>query len=262
MPDDREQAGPHGSLGARLTQPSAQRGKLVLALFAVTMLAAIGVGLAYGLAFSLLIVAGFALFLIVALLWSSVQSLAGETPLTLDEALSLGAPSAEEEQKRAVLRALKDLEYERSVGKIDEDDYRELSTRYREEARRLITALDETSAPARALAEKLAAERVARAGAGVGATSAEAETEAAHTAPDSSEPEPSKARPTAKAKPKIENGSSEPHPEPTARADTVPESAETPSCAECGTPNDADALFCKRCGASLRTAAAAEEKTS
>ena len=39
-------------------------------------------------------------------------------PLGFEEALGMGAPSKVEEEKRSVLRALKDLEYERGVGKI------------------------------------------------------------------------------------------------------------------------------------------------
>ena len=63
----------------------------------------------------------------ISLFWTSIQDLSGESELTLDEALGMAAPSAEEERKRSVLRALKDLEYERSVGKISEDDFAELS---------------------------------------------------------------------------------------------------------------------------------------
>ncbi len=88
----------------------------------------------------------------------------GDTPLTLDEALGMGAPSTEEEQKRSVLRASSDLEYERSVGKISEQDYREFSERYRADARRLIAAVDASLGPAQAQAEKLASARFASAG--------------------------------------------------------------------------------------------------
>jgi hypothetical protein len=134
------------------------------ALALSTLLGAIATGLWLGLEVALLVVAAGALVLVIALLWGSVAGLSGGTPLTLDEALGMGAPSAEEEQKRAVLRALKDLEYERSVGKISEQDYHEFSERYRAEARRLITAVDETLGPAHALAEKLARERLAAEG--------------------------------------------------------------------------------------------------
>ena len=62
----------------------------------------------------------------IALLWASVRTLAGDAPITLEEAIALASPSTVEEQKRAVLQALKDLEYERSIGKISEPDYEEL----------------------------------------------------------------------------------------------------------------------------------------
>src|SRR5882724_2709272 len=120
----------------------------------LTLTAAITAGTLYGVQLVVLTLAAAALVLIIALLWSSVQALAGQSELTFEEAFSLGARSAEEEQKRAVLRALKDLEYERSVGKISEDDYHEYSARYRAEAKRLIRDLDENLAEARKQVER------------------------------------------------------------------------------------------------------------
>ncbi len=130
----------------------------------VTVVAAVVTGVLLGVELALLVIAGGALAGVIGLLWASVQALTGESPLTLEEALTLGAPSAEEEQKRAVLRALKDLEYERSVGKISEEDYAELSERYRAEAKRLIQLLDTDSGPERERAEKALRERLANAG--------------------------------------------------------------------------------------------------
>jgi hypothetical protein len=124
----------------------------------------VGAGFVFGMPIAILALAALALLGGIALIWSSVQSLTGETPLTLEEALTLGAPSAEEEQKRAVLRALKDLEYERSVGKITNEDYQQLSARYRAEAIRLMQRLDENLKPARARAEKLLQDRLIKAG--------------------------------------------------------------------------------------------------
>jgi hypothetical protein len=128
----------------------------------VGIVAAFASGAIAGVEIGLLVAAFVALSMVIAFLWASVQSLSGDSPLTFDEAMTLGQPSAEEEQKRAVLRALKDLDYERSVGKISDQDYRELSARYREEAKRLIELVDENLAPARERAEKLLANRIAR----------------------------------------------------------------------------------------------------
>src|SRR6185295_17709440 len=119
-----------------------------------TIAGAVAAGLGVGLGPAFLVLAGGVLLRAVMLLWSSLGRLTGESPLTLDEAIGLAAPSAEEERKRAVVRALKDLDYERSVGKISEEDYAELSVRYRTEAKELLRSLDSGLAPLRKSAEK------------------------------------------------------------------------------------------------------------
>jgi hypothetical protein len=182
---------------------------------------AVTLGVLQGLAVGVLGLATLALLGVIALLSASVRGLSGDSPLSLDEAVGLGAPSAEEEQKRAVLRALKDLEYERSVGKISEDDYREFSARYREEARRLIARVDEALAESHALAERLLAERVAA-----------AELPGAPPEPGS--------------EPRL----------PAAEGDEGADAGEEVStarhvCSACNVLNDVDARFCKGCGAAL-----------
>jgi len=126
--------------------------------------AAILGGILNGIELAFLVLAAGALALVITLMWSSVQSLTGGSQLGFEEALGLGAPSKVEEQKRAVLRALKDLEYERGVGKISAEDYAELSARYREEARRLIQSVDEALRPAQQFVEADLARRLAAEG--------------------------------------------------------------------------------------------------
>jgi hypothetical protein len=101
---------------------------------------------------------------VITLMWSSVQSLTGSTSLGFEEALGMGAPSKVEEQKRAVLRALKDLDFERGVGKISPEDYAELSAKYRAEAKRLMQTLDQALEPAREKVEQQLKRRLERAG--------------------------------------------------------------------------------------------------
>jgi hypothetical protein len=125
---------------------------------------AVAAGLLSGAALVCLVLAAGALLLVLSLMWSSVQSLTGGTSLGFEEALGMGAPSRVEEEKRAVLRALKDLEYERGVGKISAEDYAELSARYRGEAKRLMQTLDESLGPARDEVERAIAARLTRAG--------------------------------------------------------------------------------------------------
>lgn len=121
-------------------------------------------GLKFGAAGVVLALAALTLVAVITAFWSSLRTLLGETRLTGADAYAIGAPRVEEEQKRAVLRALKDLEFERSVGKISEDDYKSLVIEYRREAKRLLRMLDEASADQRARAEKEVARRLAELG--------------------------------------------------------------------------------------------------
>jgi hypothetical protein len=139
----------------------AEQVALRLGWLPVVALAAV-LGSIYGLGMAFLILAGGVLLGVILLFRSSLLSLTSEAPMTLEEALSLSAPSAEEEQKQAVLRALKDLDYERSVGKISDQDYQELSQRYRSDAKALLLAVDRDLAPALERAEALVASRVNR----------------------------------------------------------------------------------------------------
>jgi ribosomal protein L40E len=144
-----------------------------------TIACALVVFFTIGLGTAILVLAGGVLLGIIAILWASVRTLAGDAPITLEEAILLGAPSAAEEQKRAVLQALKDLEYERSVGKIGDADYQELLHRYRTEAKRLLRAVDEDLAPLRAKANAYLADQLGH----PGGSPAEPATKTKHACP-------------------------------------------------------------------------------
>jgi len=135
--------------------------RVMPALWAAAVIAA---GSLWGIEPAFLVAAAGALGLVITLMWSSVQSLTGGAVLGFEEALGMGAPSRVEEQKRSVLRALKDLEYEKSVGKISAEDYAELSARYRAEAKSLIQSMDEALGPARREVEASLEKHLARAG--------------------------------------------------------------------------------------------------
>jgi hypothetical protein len=173
--------------------------------------ATLAMGSFYGVGTAVLTLAGGVLLIVISILWASVRTLAGDAPITLDEAIALGAPTAVEEQKRAVLQALKDLEFERSIGKIADADYEELVGRYRAEAKRLLRAVDEDLAPLRERAAAYVADQLG--------------TE----------------RPPKRSKP--------------------PQKLEDPVCSGCGTENDADAAFCKKCGAKLPSSKDARDAT-
>jgi len=202
---------------------------------------------------ALLVAASGALIAVIAVFWSSLRTLLGETPLSGADAYVFGAPPrVEEEQKRAVLRALKDIEFERSVGKISEEDYAQLAKKYREEAKRLLQSIDEKSAAGRERAETLVQKKLRQAGlaeAIAGEDAVETNDEvAADKLDEEAVPAASTAavvamsvatqRPVKKKKKKAKE-------KPTFEVD---ERAITNACTKCGTTNDKDAVFCKKCG--------------
>jgi hypothetical protein len=200
----------------------------------VTLTIAIILGTLYGVQLVVLTLAAGALLLVIWLLWGSVQALAGESELSFEEAFSMGTRSAEEEQKRAVLRALKDLDYERSVGKISEEDYHEFSARYRSEAKRLIRDLDENLAEARKQVELELARRMRK-----------LEQEREQDEDELAEPAPATS---------VEATSNPENPalEATKKAEKVAR-----ECLACHAQNELDARFCKSCGAGM---AASDER--
>jgi hypothetical protein len=196
-------------------------GYLKWGLPAATLICATVGGVFQGAPAVVLALAAGALVAVIAIFWASIRTLVGETALSGADAYALGAPRAEEEQKRAVLRALKDLEFERSVGKISEEDYQELVAKYRAEGKRLIRVLDEEAQPRRQKVEALVVERLLREGLG-------------------EEDDKKEVPPEAKPEKQVKAKAREPKPE---------KDDGRPACASCGTKNDVDAVFCKKCGA-------------
>ena len=218
-----------------------------------TLVCAVVAGVYQGPSAVILVLAAGALVSVIAIFWASVRPLVGETALSGADAYALGAPRAEEEQKRAVLRALKDLEFERAVGKISDADYQELVTRYRAEAKRLLRLLDEESGPNQRKVEELVLERLLEEGL--------AELDGYRVPPTETKLPKNKK----KARGGKDRGAAPPK-EPAkdeaakakepAKDEALPEQppapASRPACASCGTRNDADAVFCKKCGARQR----------
>lgn len=129
--------------------------------------------------------------------------------------------TALEREKLLTLRAIKELEFDRAMNKLSDDDFREMSGKLRARAARLMKQLD-AGANYRDRIEQDLAKRM-------GVPTAEA---AAAPSSPVSRPEP-----TAAAAP----SSPVSRPEPTAAK----------GCQSCATPNDPDARFCKACGARL-----------
>lgn len=195
----------------------------------------------FGLPTVLLVSAGVLLVVVVMVMWQSLQALSGDDSMSLEEALTLAAPAAEEEQKVALLRALKDLEFERRVGKVSEEDFSALSTRYRSEARALLLRLDTRYEPVR---QRIAAE--------VEALVREADDGPGDSAECVGSPEP-----TGEA---VDLG---PVPAPRRKVsrkrarsagDTPKRQVPTRACKGCGARNRLDRVQCRKCGKPLAPA--------
>ena len=110
--------------------------------------------------------------------------------------------AALEREKTLVLRSIKEVEFDRAMGKLSEKDFEEMAGRLRSRALALMKQLD-TATPGYAGA---------------------IEEELQKRSPAAVSPKPG----------------------------TFLEGRVVPACASCGTPSDADAVFCKKCGTRLR----------
>ena len=239
-------SGPNEDVAAELERAnqSERRASLVrFGLVGITVIGTVATGVFYDPGTGILVLAGGILLAVIGILWASVRTLSGDAPITLEEAVALGAPTAAEEQKRAVLQALKDLEYERSMGKIVDADYQELLARYRSEAKRLLRAVDENLAPLRKKAEAYVAEQLAQLPQGTppspkAPATASASTAAASASASATAASPASPAPVSESTPAVADAL------PVAAPNSLP-------CPSCQTSNDVDALFCKKCGTKL-----------
>jgi hypothetical protein len=119
--------------------------------------------------------------------------------------------AAIEREKTLVLRSIKELEFDYAMGKVAKADFDEMSTKLRQRALGLMKQLDQGGG----YKEQIAREVEQRLGAG-----SPSRPEAASAESRRSSPEPARAEADAR-------------------------------CAQCATDNDADARFCKNCGAKL-----------
>ena len=132
-----------------------------------------------------------------------------------------GLPVELEARKRAALRALRDLEFERAIHRLSDEDYKALEQKYRAEARAAMRAID----------------------ADLGDWLKRADTMLAKVE-----------TPTA---PKAETPAEEPK-APNEAAPPVSDAAKA-TCPKCETANDTDAVFCKKCGSKLAAGEVKEE---
>lgn len=145
-----------------------------LAIAGLALAAAFALTMKFGLGAALILLAGGALVLFIWLSFRAVQSV---TEPDDDSILVEAAPTAAQTRKQSAMRALKDIEFERSIGNLTEDDYRELEGRYREEAKLAMREVDHERQQLRERAEAIAKRALDK------AFAEEEETEAAKEEP-------------------------------------------------------------------------------
>lgn len=134
--------------------------RVAVAIGGLLISAIVGASLS-SIAFGLLILIGGTLLGVIALFWASLRTLAGETEV--DESAVEVDPAEEDRprlaRKKMLLRALKDLEREHAIGKMTDDDFTDVSIRYREEIKSIMRDLDDDLAERRVKAEALVRDR-------------------------------------------------------------------------------------------------------
>jgi zinc-ribbon domain len=131
--------------------------------------------------------------------------------------LSERARAVIEREKALALRALKELEFDRSMDKVSQADFDEMAGRLRARAMALMKQLDEDGSGYRAIIERELGSRLAARG--------------------------------------VEKPSAPPAvPAPSAVPAPLAAAAPVAGLCSCGTANDPDARFCKRCGTKLTEA--------
>jgi hypothetical protein len=164
---------------------------------------------------AMLMLATVALGWVVWLLFRAAESLV--RPEEPDDAAQVTGRRRKEleREKAALLKALKELEFDHQMGKVSDRDFGDIGQQYRARAIRVMRQLDEGGQQYEALIAKELAARLKK-----------------PIAPrDAKEPSATTSEPA-----------------------TAPSRDGRISCKSCGTSNDGDAEFCKKCGAGLTAA--------
>jgi hypothetical protein len=247
---ETNEGGSHRDVKAELDERRIARG-VAIGLPLVTATLSLVIGVTLGAPLAILVAASGLLLGVIALFWASLRILSGDAALSPElEALDATAHAVDAlaSRKKMLVRALKDLENERALGKLEDDDFEQLSHTYRGELKEVLSRIDASLEPHRPKAESAAREYLAKAGL----------VESAYRG--------KKAPDTVDEDEKADEGEDEDE-----KADesvpVVAKKAEAPAaaptrveCNKCKTSNEVDASFCKKCGNSLAKPEAADAK--
>lgn len=252
----------HRDVKAELDERRIAQG-VAIGLPVVTVTLAAVMGITIGAPMAILVLAAGMLLGVIGLFWASLRILSGDAALSPElEALDASAHAVDAlaSRKKMLLRALKDLDNERALGKLEEEDHEQLSHTYRGELKDVLARIDASLEPHRKKAEDAARTYLAKAGL------AEEGYRGTQPLDDENEDED-------EDEDESEEGEDEEESEPVLAKEVVAKSAvtksavakkaETPptrvACPKCETSNEVDASFCKKCGASLAKNANAKD---
>ena len=172
-----------------------------------------------------IVLTALALLLTLLALWQSLRHALAHRAAIAGSAATLVSPERASllMEKQSLLVALKDLEAEREAGKLSNADFRDLNEQYRVRAREVLRQLDTLLAPHRDNAKALLSSVTAAGSGPVAPVVPVASATTTGPAPDAA-------------------------PETSANSTKSIEK----SCESCAAANDADAVFCKRCGTRLQ----------
>ena len=124
-----------------------------------TICAAASVGTILGPAIAILVLGAGALLGVVAILWASIRVLTGDAALPPEiEALDQRQEGVDllASKKKMMILALKDLENEHAIGKLDDEDFDHISQTYRTNLKTVLKEIEAELEPFRAKAEAAA----------------------------------------------------------------------------------------------------------
>jgi hypothetical protein len=184
----------------------------------------------------LVIAVGLSLTLVLFALWHSLRGLLAHVH---DSAARVPAASAARaalvHEKEELLAAIRELRFEHELGKVSQADFERLEQRYRARARDVLRELDQQVEPYRARARALIEQAIA----------------GADAPPARGEQSPGATTPAVDASGNDATAAASPV------AGVAPAKGASAACVKCGSGNDADALFCKKCGQRMREEARA-----
>lgn len=192
----------------------------------------------------MLVLAGGTLLGAIALFWASLRSIVDDD----GETREVAEVDPLDARHTMLLRQLKDLDAEHALGRTEDADYKDMVARVRAELKAVLRQQDARIAPFETDAEALLAR--ARASKKPRRAVAAASDAAAATEPTESSATDDATSDEGEGEDVATSGAG-PASERESASDAASDAKAERACPSCKTPNDTDAVFCKKCGTRL-----------